>query len=173
MRKRTRARELALQYLYSIDGAPEPPDDAHRDDFIAMQTRDDRIAAFARDLIAGVVEHRARLDDRIGAAATRWDLSRIATVDRNVLRLGAYELWFRDDIPAQVTINEAIELAKRYSTAASGGFVNGLLDSLRVEAERSPIDATTDEVAPEPDGETTEGDGDEEEDDDDLPAAEE
>ena len=85
---------------------------------------------FAGELVRGVIEHRDEIDARIVAVTEHWDLARMAVVDRNVLRLGTYELLFREDIPPKVSINEAVELAKRYSTAESGTFVNGILDRI-------------------------------------------
>ena len=81
-------------------------------------------------------EHREELDRRIGAAAERWRLERIATVDRAILRLGAYEICCTPDVPGKVAINEAIRLAKKYSTADSGGFVNGILDRIMSETSQ-------------------------------------
>ena len=79
-------------------------------------------------------KHQARLDELIGEVAENWRLDRMATIDRNILRLGAYELLFCSDIPAKVAINEALELAKRYSTSQSSRFVNGLLDRLQTSS---------------------------------------
>lgn len=140
MRRRTRARELALQFLYSLEmrGAVAP--DAHLgidglDDFL-RQSGASRIARdFATSLVEGVLQRRSRLDTAIGAAATNWSLSRMPPVDRTILRLGAYELLFSRDVPVSVALNEAIELGKRYSTAQSGSFINGVLD--RVKSERA------------------------------------
>ena len=97
---------------------------------------------FARELVDGVLEHRSEIDERIKSVAENWDLARMAVVDRNVLRLGVYELVHRRDIPPKVTINEAIDLAKRYGTAESGTFVNGILDRImsQVGLENRPIE---------------------------------
>jgi N utilization substance protein B len=94
---------------------------------------------FAHALVDGVRRHRADLDARIAHAATNWNLHRIAPTERNVLRIGIYELLLRPDIPAAVTINELVELAKRFGTEKSGGFVNGVLDKVntQIAAERS------------------------------------
>lgn len=133
MRKRTLARELALQLLYQLDlRGPEVLDEV--EEFLARHTSDPEILAFARDLVFGCWERRPLLDRRIEEVAKNWQISRMAAIDRNVLRLAAYELLFRDDIPPLVTINEAIELAKKYSTKNSGPFVNGILDNLRLKA---------------------------------------
>ena len=91
---------------------------------------------FADRLIRGVVEHRAELDQRITQFAQNWDLKRMAVVDRNVLRLAIYEMFFRDDIPPVVSINEAVDIAKKFSTEDSGKFVNGILDKIKGELAR-------------------------------------
>ena len=91
---------------------------------------------FADRLIRGVVEHRGELDRRIMQFAQNWDLKRMAVVDRNVLRLAIYEMFFRDDIPPVVSINEAVDIAKKFSTEDSGKFVNGILDKIKGELMR-------------------------------------
>lgn len=87
-------------------------------------------AAFAQTLVRGVLEKRQEIDDQLSALSTGWALDRQATVDRNIMRLAAYEILYLPDIPAGATINEAVEIAKKYSTAESGRFVNGILGSL-------------------------------------------
>lgn len=133
MRKRTLARELALQALYELD-VRAAADLSRLDEFLAENAEDEEVAGFARELIAGVWEHRAAIDARIEQVARNWELRRMAVVDRNILRLSAYELLHREDIPPLVSINEAIELAKKFSTRNSGPFVNGILDNLRTKA---------------------------------------
>lgn len=133
MRKRTLARELALQILYQLDlRGHEVLNEV--DEFLSRHASDPEVLGFARDLVFGCWERRSYLDARIEEVAKNWQISRMAAIDRNVLRLAAYELLFRDDIPPLVTINEAIELAKKYSTKNSGPFVNGILDNLRLKA---------------------------------------
>jgi transcription antitermination factor NusB len=89
--------------------------------------------AFARRLIDGTLEAREKIDGIITDAAQNWDLRRMALVDRNILRMAVYEMLFAEDIPAKVSINEAIELGKRFSTKQSGSFINGILDRIRRE----------------------------------------
>jgi len=134
LRKRTRARELALQALYQLDlrGA-EVLGDIER--FLSEREAEPEVRAFARLLIDGCWQHLAELDAAIAAVAENWDIRRMAVVDRNVLRLASFELLFLDDVPPKVSINEAIDLAKRFSTADSGAFVNGILDRIRSQAE--------------------------------------
>lgn len=94
------------------------------------------IRSFADPLIRGTIENRTEIDAQIQRVAKNWDLHRIAVVDRNILRLAIYEMMNREDIPPVVSINEAIDIAKRYSTEDSGKFVNGILDKIRSELLR-------------------------------------
>ncbi len=96
----------------------------------------EQIPDYLGDLVVGVGEHRQELDRLIIRYSEHWRLERMVAVDRNLLRLAVYELLYRPDIPAKVVINEAVELAKRYGTEASGAFVNGLLDRIRVAVGR-------------------------------------
>ena len=131
MRKRTQARELALQLMYQLDlRGPEILDEIEAD---LRETGDPEVAAFAREILFGCWERRAEIDSKIEEVAKNWQLKRMAAIDRNILRLSTYELLFRDDIPPLVTINEAIEVAKKYSTKNSGPFVNGILDNIRLK----------------------------------------
>jgi N utilization substance protein B len=103
------------------------PEEIHR--FIQRRLLEDRkLCNFAEGLVAGVKEHQAQIDTMISQLAENWRLDRMAAIDRNILRLGAYEMLFCPDVPGKVAINEALELAKRYSTAQSSRFVNGILD---------------------------------------------
>ena len=94
------------------------------------------IRDFAVPLVAGVVEHRTEIDDRISRYAENYDLNRLAVVDRNVLRLAIHEMLHRHDIPPVVSINEAIEIAKRFGTEESSRFVNGILDRVKLDLTR-------------------------------------
>jgi N utilization substance protein B len=141
MRKRTHARELALQVVYQLDlrGA-EVLDQV--DELLREQTTDPEVLGFAGELVAGVWEHRKQIDEKIEQVAKNWEIKRMAAIDRNVLRVATFELLFRDDIPALVSINEAIDIAKKFSTPKSGKFVNGILDNIRLTcappAKRGP-----------------------------------
>jgi len=130
MAKRSRAREVALQLLFQRDHNPSVAR-AAQERFVHDRLRDAVLEAFCLSLHDGVVTHLADIDARITAAAENWRLPRMATVDRNVLRLGAYELLFAPDTPPNVAFDEAIELARRYGSADSSAFVNGVLDRLR------------------------------------------
>jgi transcription antitermination factor NusB len=135
MRKRTLARELALQCLYPLDVRGEEAL-GEVDEIIADGTGDAEVRAFARDLVIGCWTRRAEIDQALAGVARHWDLRRMAVVDRNVLRLGAHELLHRQDTPPTVAIDEAVELAKKFSGAESGAFVNGILDQVRIRSGR-------------------------------------
>ena len=127
---RSRSREIALQILYSCDPLAAPVPD-HWLDTLEDSEASAEVRAFARELVEGVLANRGRIDALIATAADNWDIARLAVVDRNILRLAVHELMARSDIPAKVSINEAIELGKRFSTAQSGAFVNGILARIR------------------------------------------
>lgn len=99
-------------------------------------TEETAMRLFAEPLIRGTVEHLAEIDGKIRDYARNWDLHRMAAVDRNVLRLAIYEMLYRDDIPPVVSINEAVDIAKRFSTDESGRFVNGILDKVKGDLMR-------------------------------------
>ncbi len=146
MRKRTRARELALQALYQLDlRGDEVLDDLPR--LLDEGTAEPSVRRFSRQLIDGCREHREELDAAIAAAADNWAIGRMGIVDRNLLRIATFELLHLDDIPPKVSINEAIALAKTYGTTHSGAFVNGVLD--RILREHCPDKGSA------PDGQTT------------------
>lgn len=130
MKRRSRAREVALQLLYQRD-FNRRVERADVERFTHDRLRDADLEAFALGLYDGVVAHAEEVDRRLTEAAENWRLPRMAAVDRNVLRLGAEELLHRSDTPANVALDEAIELARRYGAAGSPGFVNGVLDRLR------------------------------------------
>jgi transcription antitermination protein NusB len=143
---RRRGRECALQVLYSLDlNASLTTAQALAHYWRAFQgdgngdgeTQDPSIISFAEELVNGSIEHQAEIDDIIQRASKNWRLDRMARVDRNLLRLATFELSFQPDVPAKVVINEAIEVAKRYGTAESPAFVNGLLDRISQELKRS------------------------------------
>lgn len=135
MRRRTRSREFALQVLYQLDIAHTEYQSA-LDNFWAAQEQGDieeESKAFTASLVKGVVENLSRLDEKITQYATNWELKRMAVIDRNILRLGGYELILCNDIPPKVSINEAVELAKKYSGPEASKFVNAILDKIKQE----------------------------------------
>lgn len=101
---------------------------------------------FANDLISGVLKNSKEIDKYISKYATEWPLEQITIVDRNILRIGIYELVFREDIPAKVAINEAIEIAKSFGSESSGKFVNGVLGAIFKEMEIKNIKKQTDKI---------------------------
>ena len=129
---RRRGREYALQVLYSLDlndGLTPAQAIAQFGKGFEDET-DAAVITFAEELVRGTHDNRDDIDGVIQRASRNWRLERMARVDRNLLRLGAYELRFESDVPGRVVINEAIELAKRFGSEQSGRFVNGLLDGL-------------------------------------------
>ncbi|MDX1964379.1 MAG: transcription antitermination factor NusB [Pirellulales bacterium] len=126
MARRTRAREVALQVLFQDDLNPGH-NPAEADAFLVRRLREEELVEFARALISGVRRNRQELDDMLGKTADNWTVNRMAVTDRNVLRLGAYEILFYGT-PDRVAINEAVDLAKRFGSSHSGPFVNGILD---------------------------------------------
>lgn len=127
MSRRSRAREVALQVLYEDDLNPGR-NPAVADLFIRRRLNGEAaLIEFASSLISGVRRNRLELDDLLTERAANWSLERMAATDRNVLRLGAFEIMFTET-PARVAINEALELAKRFGAKQSAQFVNGILD---------------------------------------------
>lgn len=138
MRKRTQAREFALQVLYKMDICREPSDAALASFWEANteQEAGEEVKAFTSELVKGVEANSQAIDQEIVRYAENWKLERMAYVDRNILRLSGYELLFREDIPPKVSINEAVELAKKYSGSEAGKFVNGILDKIKIEKKK-------------------------------------
>jgi N utilization substance protein B len=135
MLRRSQSREVAFQVLYQDDLNPRG-NPAEGDRFIERRLRADDMIAFARELVAGVRKNRAEVDARLEEIAANWSLKRMAATDRNVLRLGAYEL-LHTDTPPRVAVDEAVELAKRFGSAQSPQFVNGILDKVMHNCEKS------------------------------------
>jgi N utilization substance protein B len=130
MTRRSRAREVALQLLFQRD-LNARIDRAVLERFVRDRLRDETLVLFCLSLYDGVIANQTEIDQRLSAAAENWRLARMAAVDRNVLRLGAYELLHTPETPPSVALDEAIELARRYGSADSPAFVNGVLDRLR------------------------------------------
>ena len=133
MGKRTKARECALQMLYQWDLTREPLERG-AGLFWSVRTSTDETRARAESLFRGCQSHVEGLDAEIAQAAHNWRFERIAAIDKNILRLGAYELMHEKDTPASVVIDEAVELAKRFAEADSPAFVNGVLDAIKTRA---------------------------------------
>ncbi len=126
MGTRHQARERALQILFQHDIHGKA--DVHLDEFWHEYSASDESKAFAEQLVQGVLEHKKELDATIGKYATNWTVSRMPVVDRNILRAGLYELLWLDEVPAKVTMDEAIELAKSFGDNDASKFVNAVLD---------------------------------------------
>jgi N utilization substance protein B len=161
---RREARERAVQFLFQHD--LNPPEDlaaaldhfwssqravviadekgdakwGQETQFPPMTTDETAMRLFADPLIHGTITNRKAIDEIVAGQAKNWDLHRMAVVDRNIIRLAAYEMLYRDDIPPVVSINEAVDIAKKFSTDESGRFVNGILDKMRSELKRPARD---------------------------------
>jgi N utilization substance protein B len=160
MGKRREARERAVQFLFQHDLNPPEDLDGALEEFWQTQraaaiaeekgpatwgqphelppptTEEAETRLFADPLIRGVIEHRTAIDERIKSHAKNWEFHRIAAVDRNIMRLAIFEMLHREDIPPVVSINEAVDIAKKFSTQDSGKFVNGILDKIKGEVLR-------------------------------------
>lgn len=128
--KRRKAREYALQILFQIDIRKEKPSVTLLKRFWADQAPDTEVKAFAEELAKGAHKHLKKIDELIRTSAEHWSIGRMSTVDRSMLRIAVYELLYRMDIPASVTINEAVEVVRRFGSDESSAFVNGILDNV-------------------------------------------
>ena len=138
MGKRRRSREFALQVLYQLDITKQDAVRAmaqRKEHFSPKGERDD----FVERIVLGVIEHRQEIDQLIEQYSENWRLDRMNLVDRNILRMATFELLYFENIPPKVTLNEAIDLGKRYGTEDSGSFINGILDRIQNEAIRKPL----------------------------------
>jgi transcription antitermination protein NusB len=166
MGMRREARERAVQFLFQYDVNPSENLDEALNAFWDSQRKaalavdkigkatygekielppptvaEAELRLFSEPMIRGAIEHRNECDDWIRKVAKNWDIHRLAIVDRNILRLAIYEMLHRDDIPPVVSINEAVDIAKKFSTDDSGKFVNGILDKVKGELMRSAREA--------------------------------
>jgi N utilization substance protein B len=126
---RRRARLVAMQALFQVDSDPSLVG-TPLDEFVCRRMRERQLQSYCMRLVEGVVEHRDRIDALLVGASQNWALDRMAAVDRNILRVAVYELLFVPEIPPKVAIDEAIEIAKHYSTAEAPAFINGVLDAI-------------------------------------------
>jgi len=143
MGTRRSSREAALQFLYQEDFTLGPDQrigfdlDERFDLFCNLFQVNKKARNYALDLLRGVSANIEKIDEVIAAAASNWRLSRIAATDRNLMRIAVYEMMFREDVPPQVAINEAVEIAKRFAGDDSPKFVNGILDAVRAKIAAS------------------------------------
>jgi N utilization substance protein B len=131
---RRKARELALQALYCMDMTGDTSEEMLQR-FCDHYNPPVKARPFFLELIRGVNGSRAFIDQLIERFSRNWRLSRMSCVDRNIMRIAAYEMLFCGDIPAKVSINEAIDIGKKYGTEESGAFINGILDSVRIDSD--------------------------------------
>ena len=140
MRKRTRSRELALQILYQVDLRKDEIDefvaDFWENQTASDDTLDDSVMEFSTTLVEGTLKNLVQIDEYITSYAENWQLSRMAVIDRNIMRMGVFELLYLEGMPPKVAINEAVELAKKYGDTESGKFVNGILDKINKKEDR-------------------------------------
>jgi len=134
---RRQAREWVVQFLFQTEFNPEELEQA-LGDFWSDEERTplERDRNYANEVIRGVIEQQTKIDRMIKRYTDNWDVDRLGVLDRIVLRVGVYEMLFRDDVPPVVSINEAIEIAKAYSGQKSARFVNGVLDRIQKELDR-------------------------------------
>lgn len=136
MGTRRKAREAALQFLFQDDfavkgGYPNDDIDGRFENFCLLYQISHKARPYALELLHGIAAKRKELDGIIRESAENWRLERLAIMDRNLLRIGAYEMVFATDVPPQVAINEAVEIAKRFGSGDSPGFINGVLDAVK------------------------------------------
>jgi len=136
MRRRSKAREFALQILYQMDITRDEPD-LSLANFWQARTEEEEvkedIKKFSAELVKGVADNFKVIDEKVSGYATNWQIQRMAVVDRNIMRMSCFELMFLPDIPPKVSINEAVELAKKYSGQEAAKFVNAILDKINKE----------------------------------------
>jgi N utilization substance protein B len=137
MGRRRKAREVALQLLYQLDVQGESNPEPSLPEFWTRHPVDRDAREFAEILIRGTKLHEPKIDELISQYALNWELDRMAVVDRNILRQGIFELLWMEEVPPKVVINEALEVAKKFSTQESSRFINGILDRIHKEL-RSP-----------------------------------
>jgi N utilization substance protein B len=138
LRKRRKSRECALQVLFQLNITKQEAIKA-LSQFQEHFSSDGEADEFLKHLVLGVLEHRQELDRLIEQYSENWRLDRINIIERNILRMALFELLYCEEIPPKVTINEAIDLGKRYGSGDSGGFINGILDRIQNEVVRKPI----------------------------------
>ncbi|MDP8212696.1 MAG: transcription antitermination factor NusB [Candidatus Zapsychrus exili] len=130
MRKRSQSRECVLKILYQAEIASREISVVSDSFWQEKESKDDIIHEFSKRLTKGIEENIEKIDDKISSFATNWQIKRMAVIDKSVLRIGVFELLYAEDIPPKVTINEAVELAKKYGDLNSSKFVNGVLDKI-------------------------------------------
>jgi N utilization substance protein B len=138
MGNRRRSRELAMQALFYVD-MRQNQSKAMLDLYLQNFTPAKKLLPFFLELVNGVIREREQIDTMIERFSSNWKMSRMSCVDRNIMRIAIYEMLYRVDIPLKVSINEAIDVAKKFGTEESGAFINGILDSVRLVLEEGEI----------------------------------
>jgi N utilization substance protein B len=144
MGNRRKSRELAMQALFYMDMNPNGSKDTALERFCTNFTPSKKARPFFLKLVTGVLQTKSELDSIIENFSDHWKIGRMACVDRNILRIAVYELLYCRDIPPKVSINEAVDIGKRFGTEESGAFINGILDSIRMALEEKNIHLTSD-----------------------------
>jgi len=142
MGRRRRGRETALKLLYAADVTQALIEDILQSAWVEALAPDG-VRKFAEVLVLGVKRHRDEIDTMVQEWSKNWSLERIGIIERNIVRFAIYELLFLPDIPPNVTINEAVEVAKRYGTNEAPAFINGILDRIKQEVDARGGDAAT------------------------------
>lgn len=143
---RRKARELAMQTLFYLDTGAVKPESAMAM-FCQNFNPSPKFLPFYQTLVEGVILKKAEIDVLIERFSSNWKISRMSGVDRNVLRVAVFEMLFCDDIPPKVSINEAIDVGKKYGTEESGAFINGILDSIHLALKKQTTDGTAAEIS--------------------------
>ena len=134
MGNRRRSRELAMQALFYVDMRQNKPKE-RLDLYLQNYRPSKKVLPFFLELVNGVIRERDQIDTMIERFSSNWKMSRMSCVDRNIMRIAVYEMLYCSDIPLKVSINEAIDVAKKFGTEESGAFINGILDSVRLVLE--------------------------------------
>jgi len=139
MGNRRKSRELAMQALFYMDMNPIDSEETNLERFCTNFTLSKKARPFFLKLVNGVLQTKSELDSIIEKFSDHWKIGRMACVDRNIIRIAVYELLYCIDIPSKVSINEAVDIGKKFGTEESGSFINGILDSIRMALEESEI----------------------------------
>ena len=139
MGNRRKSRELAMQALFYMDMNPIDSEETNLERFCTNFTLSKKARPFFLKLVNGVLQTKSELDSIIEKFSDHWKIGRMACVDRNIIRIAVYELLYCRDIPSKVSINEAVDIGKKFGTEESGSFINGILDSIRMALEESEI----------------------------------
>ena len=139
MGNRRKSRELAMQALFYMDMNPIDSEETNLERFCTNFTLSKKARPFFLKLVNGVLQTKSELDSIIEKFSDHWKIGRMACVDRNIIRIAVYELLYCRDIPSKVSINEAVDIGKKFGTEESGSFINGILDSIRMALEKNEI----------------------------------